>query len=157
QLGLVAQTEQDYGEAKYLFQESHAIYAELQEPWSTTRVLNNLGYTLYALKDYTKARAVFGESLAMAAAAQLLPVALEALVGLVNLRINEGTAEQALAWLTYALRHPAIGKQTKDRAEQLCLVLEAQLTQPQIAAAQAQTQTKTFDAVVQEVLSNHNS
>jgi hypothetical protein len=60
--------------------------------------------------------------------------------------------QTALEWQLVVLNHPASVQETRERADQLRLELEAQLTSQQVEAANARAQAKTLDAVVGEAL-----
>lgn len=55
-----------------------------------------------------------------------------------------------------ALNHPASIQDTKHRSEQLRTELQARLTSQQVEAIKARVQTKTFEAVVDELLTQES-
>ena len=73
-------------------------------------------------------------------------------MGLASLQAKRGDIEQALELLLIVLNHPASLQGTKDRAEILCVELEARLTPQQIELAQVKARKQSFDQVVSQVL-----
>jgi predicted ATPase/transcriptional regulator with XRE-family HTH domain len=153
QLGLAAQAQGEYAEAQYLFQECIALFRNMGEKWwSMTRALNNLGNTTCALGDYAAARDYFVESFRTAIESQLIPHALDALVGLAEVQAHEGAGESALELLWHVLRHPASTQEAKARAERLQADLKINFTPPQIETLQEQGQGVTFEMLVEKIL-----
>ena len=80
-------------------------------------------------------------------------LALEALAGFANRQAKQGDREHALKLLFIILNHPASLQETKDRADRVRAELEAQLTLRQIEAIQAQAGEKSFETVMEKLLS----
>jgi hypothetical protein len=114
--------------------------------------LNYLGAVRQSQGIYQEAKAYFRQAFDQATEMQSLSVALEALVGVAGVRVQEGSIEPVLELCMHVVNHPASNQRTKDRAEELRAGLEAQLTPQQIQAAHARAQAQTFEAVVQEIL-----
>ena len=151
-LGRVAQALGEYQEAERLFHESLVLFKDIGSAWGIAQVLNDLGGMSSALNAYPKSQQYFRETLATAMEAKALPVALDALVGITAVRAKAGAAEPALELAAYILHHPASSKETQERAAQLGAEVQAQLTPPQIEAAQARAQAQTLEALVAEIL-----
>jgi predicted ATPase len=125
-LGLVAEAMEEYEEAKELEQKTVAILREIGDRWGIANNLCNLGFAHYALQEYYKARKCFQESLDTALDLQAINVALESLMGIATLLAEEGEKDRAMDLVTYALHHPAISGQAKERAEKLHSRLESE-------------------------------
>ncbi|GIK38414.1 MAG: hypothetical protein BroJett011_22470 [Chloroflexota bacterium] len=149
-LGLVSQARGSPLEARRFFQESIAIWHEIGDQGDLAQTLNNLGATLLTLEDQPGARRCYLEALTVARETQVTPVALDALIGLAALRVQEGVIEAALELVTHVLQHPASTQEAKDRAGRLLAAIETHLPPPQVAAVQ--TQAKSFETVVTELL-----
>ena len=80
------------------------------------------------------------------------PVALNTLAGMASLFAKRGDMPHALELVMIILEHPASLQATRDRASQLRLELEAQMTSQQVKVAQAQAQATTFEVAVNEIL-----
>jgi thioredoxin-like negative regulator of GroEL len=135
-----------------MFRQSLDAFAELGGRQEVARVLAELGRSIFALGNDIEAERVWCEALRIAAETQGTPVALEAVVGLASLQAKRGDLQHALKLLLVALNHPASDQETRNRAAQLRLALEAQLTSQQVGAAHTWAQSTTFEAAVDEAL-----
>ncbi len=135
-----------------MFRISLGMLTELGARQDAARVLNELSRSFLALGDEAAAARSWREALRISTETQGMFVALEALTGIAMLQAKRGESEPALELLLIILAHPGSIPETKDRAARLRAELEAQLTKQQVEAAQARVQTKTFEAVVDEVL-----
>jgi tetratricopeptide (TPR) repeat protein len=151
-LGLVAQALGEYPEAHYLFYESLVVFKDTGNLWGIARALNHLGVVTSALDADRESHQYFLQALAAAMQAKAVPVALDTLVGIAALCARAGGTEAALELLTQIIRHPSSSQEAKDRADRQRAEVEAQLTPQQIEEAHARAQSKTFEAVVAELL-----
>jgi predicted ATPase len=139
-------------EARTLFAASYGVYKETGDLRNMARVLSHQGYNSLARGDDMNAQNSFIAVLQLVREGGFIPFALDALVGLANLQAKQSDIEHALELLLIVLSHPASGQETKDRADQLRVELEMQLTPAQVEAIQAHAVEKTFDAVVEDLL-----
>jgi len=151
-LGLVAQALGENVEAETQLRESVRLMRELGDLWSLARILNSLAATMQMKGEQLEAEQNYHLALRTALDAKVAPIALDALVGLADLRSKQGAPEAAWQLAAHVLQHSAGSKETKDRAERLRVELESQLTAQQIEAARARAQMKTLEQVVDEVL-----
>jgi predicted ATPase len=151
-LGLVKQALGLSVEAQRFFQESIVLWREIGDKGDLAQTLNNLGNTLLALGNQPEARRCFVEALTIASYIQVIPVALEALIGLATLRAQQGEMEPALELTMYILQQPAGTQEVKNRAERLLADIESHLLSSQVGAVRTQLQTKSFEAMVAELL-----
>ena len=93
------------------------------------------------------------KSLHIAAEIRGVPILLEVPVGIAGLRSKKVEKQSAFQLLLIALNDPVCDQETKNRAEKLRAELETQLTPTQIEAIQAHAGEKTFESVVEELLS----
>lgn len=153
QLGLVFKARGEYEEAVRLFRESLAQLREIEEFWSRLQVLiNSLGAVYLALRDYPEARSVFCEALSTAGTEQILPDALDALIGIAEILVEEKDYEGALALVLLTLDHPLIRPEAKTRAERICTELTAHLTLQQVEAAEEWKNGTALNEVIPEVV-----
>jgi predicted ATPase/transcriptional regulator with XRE-family HTH domain len=150
-LGLIVQVTSPQ-EARTLFSASCAVFREIDDLQSLARVLSHQGHNALALGDVAGAQNSFVEILRLSREGGNVPYLLDALVGIASLPAKRGDIEQALEFLLVALNHPASLPDTKNRASNLRLDLEAQLTRQQMEAAQARARSKPFEVVVAEIL-----
>ncbi len=107
-LGLSCEALGEYDQAKRHHRRGIALCREIGYQWEMANNLINLGFVHYALDEDEEAEDVFREALEIALDAQVLAVALEALVGLAALYQRRGLQERASALLIRTLHHPAI-------------------------------------------------
>jgi len=151
-LGLVSQALGDGFEAERFFRESIAIWREIGDDGDLAETLNNLGYTLMANRELPEAEQSFLEALLIAQKAEVVPIVLNAVLGLAHLRSQAGAPEAALALLPHILQHPASPQETKDRAAQLNVELSAQLPLQQVTAIQTHANDRLLQEVVTDIL-----
>lgn len=82
---------------------------------------------------------------------QATPVALEALTGLARLLARRGEVEQAMAWLTMTVHHPATIGEVRDNATQLLERLSEQLPAPVAASAEARRRNLRLEQALAEL------
>ncbi len=145
-LGLVALARGNLSEAEALLQQSLNIFNEFVTGWDIVRSLTCLGQVKAAAGNLAEARRIFLQTLPMGLEIQAIPLALDALVGLAELQAQTGQVDQALEFLTCVLHHPAGIHETRNRAGQLVVQLEARLSPCQLEQAQA----KPLEMIVQE-------
>jgi predicted ATPase/DNA-binding SARP family transcriptional activator len=152
-LGDVAQTQTEYQEAKRLYQESLTIFREIGNQAGLILTQTKLGHVSHALREDPAAQRYFTEALKMAIAIQVVPAALDALIGLVPLLMaaEEVKQRQALEILAFILNHPAASQDHQDRAARLLAELEPHFSAEQIGAAQARGQAGTLEMIVKKI------
>ncbi len=139
-------------EAETLIHYSLDVFNEFVTGWDIVQSLVYLGEIKAAAGDLSEARRVFLETWPMALEVQAIPLALDALIGLAYLAEQTGQAEQALELAICVSCHPASTQDAKDRAEQLSVALETELTPQQLEAAQSRARTRTFDVRLIDLL-----
>ncbi len=151
-LGLATIAEGNFTEAQTYLRKSLEIFGEDFVGWDIARSLTYLGYAAIMAGDLTAARKVCLDALHSAIEAKAIPIALDALVGLGNLKAQSGKAEEALALCYYTLSHSFSEDETKDRAEKLRAVLEIKLNSKQITEARLMAAENSFDEIVNVAL-----
>jgi predicted ATPase/uncharacterized protein HemY len=151
-LGLIASNLKEHTEAKELHRKSLAIFREIGSRYGIGLNLNDLGTVAYTLGEYGESKASFHEALKTALDMGVVPMALDALVGMAMLLIKEEQGELACQLLTFANNHPASNSETKARAKQLLAELEAQLPPDTFTAAQTRAEGQELEAVARGVL-----
>jgi Tfp pilus assembly protein PilF len=127
----------------------------LGDLWSASRVLNYAGQLLLNQRQWPEARQTFRQALRTATEGNVQPNALDAMLGLAEVNVHSGDCEAALKLIGHVLQHAASAQVARDRADQLRVDLEAQLTPQQIADTRREAQAKSFDVVVTEILARH--
>jgi tetratricopeptide (TPR) repeat protein len=151
-LGKVAQAQGKHQDAVEMFNKSLDTFRNLGASWFVARVLTEKGGSLLALGNETESRGVWREALTIAIDIHGMPVALEALVGFASLQAKQGDTKRALELLLLVLEHPASLQVTKNRAIALQAELEAQLPPAYIETIRIHAQGKTFESVVNGLL-----
>ncbi len=151
-LGLVSQAMGDGDEAQRFFKESVVIWREIGDKGDLAQTLNNLGNAMMAQGEPGEAELLFLEALAIAQEAELMPAALDAVLGLADLQALAGAPETALELLAHVLQHPAISQETKSRAEQLQVDLTTHFSPQQVAAIQERVCNQMLKEVVTDIL-----
>jgi predicted ATPase/transcriptional regulator with XRE-family HTH domain len=149
QLGLVALARGDIAEGRYLLVESVELCEELGEHWLRGRALVALGAAERARGDQQAAQRAWLDTLRLARATGMAPIALSAIDGLAALADDAGAAERALALLAHVATHPATEHVVRARAIELHAALAA-LIAPSCTAVLDRTQS--LDALVDELL-----
>jgi predicted ATPase/transcriptional regulator with XRE-family HTH domain len=124
------------------------ILGQFSRGWDIARSLTYLGDAARMAGDFPEARKYYQDALGSSMDERLIPIALDALLGLGELQAQAGKPENALLLCHYILRHPLGEHETKTRAEQLRATLEPQLTSQQIIEAHSQAQSAAMDAIV---------
>lgn len=151
-LGELAYIEGRYKDALPLFSESASLFQELGDTHRLSRTLYHRGLNFLALDQVVEAEHDFNSALRLAYKGGFTSAALNAMLGIALLGARQNASQGRLELVLYVLEHPASTQETKTRADRLRAELEAQLTRPQVEASQAWLQSKTFDAVVSEIL-----
>jgi predicted ATPase/DNA-binding SARP family transcriptional activator len=142
----------DYSRARGLLDESLALYREIGSQEGIATTLGYLGEVACASGSLSQAREYFCEALRIAIESESRPAALLNVVGMAELLIRQGRAEQAAELLAHPLSHPASDNYTRDRASRLRVDLEAALSPESVGAALARGQPRPFDDVVAALL-----
>ncbi|MAT97071.1 MAG: hypothetical protein CL608_08015, partial [Anaerolineaceae bacterium] len=87
-LGLVSQALDDEEEAQRFFTESIVIWREIGDDGDLAQSLSNLGHSFLAEGKHDEAEPLFLEALTIAQGSEVLPVAVEALLGLAVLAVE---------------------------------------------------------------------
>jgi tetratricopeptide (TPR) repeat protein len=156
--GELALVQGAYPRAAEHFQKSMTLFKDVGDIgvlWGIAWSLNGLGKTACALGAYQESRQYFQKALRSAMHAPSIPEALDILVGMAILLAASGKKEQAMELSAIPLHHPASRQITRERVARLLAELGVELTLEQVEATQARAQARTFEAVVQELLS-HN-
>ena len=124
----------------------------IEELWGTALALNYLANGWYIVGAYSEAQRCAHEALEIATKARLVPLALEALVTLAAVRIQNAEKETARVLLQLALQHSASTHMTKKRAQDLLVELEPYLL-PDLISGYAQDIPRFEEIVAKELKS----
>ncbi len=111
-LGVLDMETGRYTDARRYLQRSLSLYRDLGDPWAISAALATLGQLALYEEKWAEAKGYLREALQIALDGHIIPVVLDALVGIAQLIAMDGNQNYAFNLLTYVLDHP----QT-DRAE----------------------------------------
>ena len=151
-LGLVKQSLGEHAEARRLLEDSISIWREIGDLASMAQSLNNLGDVYLETNENLEAQKCFLEALSVAKNAGLVPVMLDALLGIATLRANEGMHATAVKTLAHIKDRSASTQATKSRAEKLYTEFGSKLPAEELDVLSAEFHEESFDRLVQEVL-----
>ncbi len=116
-LGYIQYRSGNYDLAKTLLQESLDLRRKINYPRGIAVALSNLGHIYSATEEYALSRAHYQEAVMIARNIGATPLALAALGGLAVPYAHEKSYNQAMAFLSLVLTHPASNEETRDRAQ----------------------------------------
>jgi len=151
-LGSVSLAEGQYAAAQTHFQKSLDLFGEYTEGWDIALTLYYLGETALMERNRNEARNKFLKALRISFDANSVPIAINSLLGLAQVYLQDGEPERVLELSYHILNHPSNTQEAKDRAYALQAEVDTQLTPAQIEMIQARAGEKTFEAVVDNLL-----
>jgi hypothetical protein len=95
--------------------------------------------------DLLEARKILKKGLGVAVEANVIPIAIDILLGLAQCHARDNQPQLALELCYRILRHPATTLDTQDLAQSVCRSVEARLSAQQIAAAHQRAQLGTHE------------
>lgn len=146
-LGDIAAALEDHGEAQRLYQESLARFKAIGDQAGAAASLIKLGDNALALHQRPAAHSSFFEALRAAWAIRATPEILEALAGIATVRAEDNPS-QAYALATLVAQHPAVTRESKDRAD----TLQTHLVSSGFAPASAALPDQKLDPIVVALL-----
>ncbi len=109
--------EENYAEARQLFQRSLKIYEEIGDRGGLATTCNGLANAAVGLDRYRTAQGHFLDALAVAADIQFVPLILAIFAGIGQLLLKTGQGGQDL--LQFVSHHPAAEFETRRLAQQI--------------------------------------
>lgn len=156
-LGWLAHMRGDYLEARTSYDASLAIYRSVGDQRGMAIVLNNLGFTLLEIGDTYSALGHLIETLRICLLIGTLPIALEALVGIAQLRAREQKATEAAALLGLAMSHPATNVEVEMQSERVLAELQPFLSEEMLNAALQRGRRARLDWVADRLLASNGA
>ncbi len=145
---VLAREPADLETAHYFLSESATIFRDLGARWMLVSVLNNLGQIAAAQQNIGEAKQIFLEALDMAVTDPILPAAMEALVGLADLLMQEGDVCRASEMIAQVMNHPASGQHARDKAKRLWLALETRFSTDQLDSVMTSASCQSLQMIV---------
>ena len=147
----------DYLEARTSYDASLAIYRSVGDQRGMAIVLNNLGFTMLEMNDAQAASGYLIEALRICLLIGTLPIALEALVGIAQLRVREQKTSEAAALLGLAMNHSASNVEVELQSERVLADLQPLLAEETLSAALQRGRTARLEHVVDRLLASQGA
>jgi len=151
-LGQVSYALGHLAEAQQYLDESLALSQAIGDRRRLAQALHHLGQVAAGLGEHLEAERRFLEALRVATEAEVTPLALDALLGIAELRLQAGAPEAAFELVTVIGQQEGRPQGVRIRAEQLGAELEGQLTGRQLRAAEERARARTLQQLTQELL-----
>jgi predicted ATPase/transcriptional regulator with XRE-family HTH domain len=147
-LGSVIMAKGQYTEAQAHFHKSLEIFGEYTEGWDIALSSLYLGEAAMMEDNLTEARKYVLRALRISVDSQSIPIALDSLVGLAHLQVQDGRPEDALELSIHILDHPSISQDTRDRAIEVGNEARKMLTNRQIKVIEEEAPKRTLQEIV---------
>gem|GEM_PF-955951 len=151
-LGFIALQQEQYPEAEQHFENSREMLQAIGDRASVANTVNNLGHVAKGRQDYPKALMYYRQSLRDALELGADPIALESLVGIASVYVQDHRDSDAQELLRLATRHPATNPEIKSLAEPIVAAIKTRLTEAQVTAALEQDDALDLSALGQRLL-----
>ncbi|MBN1180200.1 MAG: tetratricopeptide repeat protein [Anaerolineae bacterium] len=138
--------------AEQYYKESLAIARQIGHRQGATSTLSNLGHLHVLLGEHTRAWDYLHKALSESTAIGVIPLTLDALVGVARLQAAAGQRESAAALAELIVNHPAVEADSAQVAEAILTELREVLPAGQIDAALERGRGMELDAIVAELL-----
>ena len=153
-IGLLAQQQGDLERAERVLRESANLFEEDGDRIQMASTMTDLGFILIDREMDLEARQAFHKALRITSQIGSLPVGLYTLAGLAILNDRIGESEWAARLTLFVGQHASSPWQARERASQLRAQLEGKIDLQRLEAIQTETQSASFDGLVQETLAS---
>jgi tetratricopeptide (TPR) repeat protein len=143
-LGDVEKATGNFHEAAKHYQESLSISEQNNDPRSMAFTLNSLGGLALQQGELEQALDYYQRAFQTAMEIEVLPLAIDVLLGIATLFIEKEQYQQSLERILFALNHPSTEKQTLQRANQLKTMVDPFVNQAELACIKKQVLEKTL-------------
>jgi len=147
-LGLATMAAGEFAQAQDCFHKSLEIFRDYTIGWDIARATAYLAKATRSSGDDAEAKRYYLDALRISMEAQILPIALDVIMGLIELEQPAFPAETAFVVSNFVLNHPSSEEETRTRAAQQCADSETLLTALQVASAKTLAASKTLDEIV---------
>lgn len=146
-LGLATMAAGDYIEAQAHFTKSLEIFGEYFEGWDIAQSLTYFGDSVRLAGNLNKAREIYLDALRISIDSYSVPIAMESLLGLACLELQEGNPEYTLEISYCVMHHPSITQDVRDHAIEIHAKARSLLTEPQIQEIIRIAQSRTMEEI----------
>jgi predicted ATPase len=156
-LGAVANSLADFESAQKHHAEALALAQEIGYSFGVPWSFVGLGLAAAGLGEEQTAQMYFYEAIEIAIQAQNMPIVLDAMISMADLRRGSGQFEMAVEMVTAVFHHPASWQIIKDRATRLLNLLETDLDKTTFEQAQERGKKTSIEDFVIELLTEKSS
>jgi tetratricopeptide (TPR) repeat protein len=128
------------------------IFGEFAVGYDIVRSLTYLGDVNVMTGNFPEAKKIYRDALQLSIEAKVVPIALDAILGLGILYARAGDPERALMLCDYVLNHASSEEETRNRAGQLRAGLKPMLRSEKDIAAFTMEMENRFDVIVKVAL-----
>jgi tetratricopeptide (TPR) repeat protein len=155
-LGMVKQAQGDLVGARQRIEQSLTLYAGFNDLVGLERAWVTMGFLEIAAGNLEAAQGHFLSFLRIKQRTHSIRYILAAVLGMAAVRARAGDSSTALLWTLAVLQHQGLDWEARQRGETLYAELEGQLSPEQVAGANAQAASQSFDRIMNAVLSGLN-
>jgi tetratricopeptide (TPR) repeat protein len=134
------------------YAESLEISEKARDRRSVAFTLNSMGNLALIQRNLKGARHYFTEALKTAMEIEVIPLALDILVGIAELSAQEGDSQLAIELLTFTLEHSGTEKQTQEQGTQLKIKIETEKSSDETQSFQRFSNTTSLQEVVNQLV-----
>lgn len=154
-LGLTCLAEGQFAEAQAHLLKSLEIFGDFAVGWDIARSLTYLGDVSMKIGNFPEANRYYLDAIQLSLESQGIPILMDAFLGISDLKAQAGDWAKALVLCYYILDHHSSDNETKTRAQQLRVTLEAKLDSEQIEIARLEAAEQSLDKAVNLVLNQY--
>ena len=151
-LGQLTRNQGSLVKAQQLLQESVTLFREIGDRWSLARALNDLAQTALLMGQVAEAHAHFQAVVKTAMETEMVPVFLDALIGLAEVHRLEGDSATSWELVNLVLTHPASSQEAKDRAGQIQTELAQHAASSPTTITSPSDPPRTLEQVIAAIL-----
>ncbi len=152
-LAMIARRQGNLSKARALIAESLEIKRQTGNRVAMLYSLLELGGVYAALGQVRQAYQAFVEMLTVAEKTQSRDMCWQAVLGIADLAVQHGAAEQAAGWVAFVRARPSLSQSTASIAAEMEAKMQAVLPAEALARAEQRAETLTRAAILQEAVS----
>lgn len=146
--GQIAYRQQDYAKAQQCFNKALTIARAIHRQNEMAIALTGLGNVACAQRDLVNGRTYFHQALTLLQKTRALPDLLGVLVGVSQLRLQEGALETAAQLLDFVRNHPSLLPLSQQAAAQVYAQLQTMVPEEKLITVQAVGTAMTIEEAI---------
>jgi len=141
----------EYTEAQTHFTKSLEIFGEYFEGWDIAQSLTYFGDSVRLAGNLNKARDIYLNALRISIDSYSIPIAMESLLGLACLELQEGNPEFSLEISYWVMHPPSVTQEVRNHAIEVHTTAQSLLTESQIQAIIKIAQSRTMEEITASI------